>query len=465
MSICFKKIILFTLLFISTSLFANVAKVVAFKGEATIIRDGSYISLRRDSKILKKDEIHTKDNTKVQLIFRDNTIISIGKNSTFIVSDYLFDQKSDEYKADFSMLKGTFRTITGKIGEIAPKRFNLKTKSASIGIRGTQIVMNLSSKTEQIFCTEGKIFVQKFNSDLGSLVQAGEFVALEESKDSFTVRKIDKKELNKINKNISMEKNKARDNISLKPKQEVQNSPLQSIANSQVKTKDNKEDSNESNENTNSSLTITESVKENEKNQENQNLIDDEKKKKDEKEALEEKDRIAALEEIEKNKNDQLEKEQEDKLAQETEKEEAKRQKEEAESIINDNSSTADEKLLAEEKLREAINFKRLSHYTSKDYFQNNNSKAKYKGNFNAYSYDKDSQYIKKFKYSTAIPKNSTISMDVDFGKSTKQITNGRIEINDSHYLRYYDTTYLFKGDIEKDDNEVEFKLKVLEIQ
>ena len=144
MGICTKKIIFLTLIFFSTSLFANVAKVVALKGNASIIRQGATIELTRESLLLKHDQITTKDNTKVQLLFQDETIISIGKNSSFQISDYLFDEKSKKYEAKFDMFKGTFKTITGKIGKLSPKNFNLKTKTASIGIRGTQIVMSLS---------------------------------------------------------------------------------------------------------------------------------------------------------------------------------------------------------------------------------------------------------------------------------------------------------------------------------
>ena len=60
----YKKIILLVLLFLSTSLFASVAKVVAFTGEATITRDNKTLALTSDSKIFKKDNIQTKKQYK-----------------------------------------------------------------------------------------------------------------------------------------------------------------------------------------------------------------------------------------------------------------------------------------------------------------------------------------------------------------------------------------------------------------
>lgn len=208
MGTLYKKIILLTLLFLSTTLFASVAKVVAFKGEATITREGTTILLDKKSTILKYDEIKTKENTKIQLLFKDETIVSIGKNSTFKVLDYLYDEKNNNHKVELNMIEGTFRTITGKIGKFAPKRFNLKTKSASIGIRGTQIVMSISPNEEKIFCTEGKIFVQKLDSKISSTVNAGEFVSFKpgETKQKIDVRKIKKGDLKNINKNVRIQK-------------------------------------------------------------------------------------------------------------------------------------------------------------------------------------------------------------------------------------------------------------------
>ncbi len=153
-----KKIILI-LLFISNFLLANnIGKIVSFNGEATILREGKTIQVDKNSAFQKDDTLNTKENTKLQILFLDETIISIGQNSTLKINNYLFEEKNT--KAEFTMAKGIFRTITGKIGKIAPENFKLKTKSASIGIRGTQIVVALENNNEKIFCTEGQIEIK-----------------------------------------------------------------------------------------------------------------------------------------------------------------------------------------------------------------------------------------------------------------------------------------------------------------
>ncbi|MGB5918598.1 FecR family protein, partial [Arcobacter sp.] len=84
------------------------------------------------------------------------TIITIGQNSTLNIFDYVYDESNPkDSKASFGFMKGSFKSITGKIGKINKERFKLKTKSASIGIRGTTIIGN----QQIIICTDGAISV------------------------------------------------------------------------------------------------------------------------------------------------------------------------------------------------------------------------------------------------------------------------------------------------------------------
>jgi len=147
---------LLLLLMTSLTLFASIGKIVAIRGDATIIRDDTTFKAKLGSEVEKKDQITTK-NAKLQLIFNDKTIITIGPKSEFKVNEYLNNKKNP--KAEFSMIRGTFKTITGKIGKIAPSRFKIKTKSATIGIRGTQFLINASAKNVQVLCTQGAVSV------------------------------------------------------------------------------------------------------------------------------------------------------------------------------------------------------------------------------------------------------------------------------------------------------------------
>jgi len=169
------KLLLISLLMLGSTLLANnVATVTAIKGSATITRTGSDIDAKLGSKLEEKDNIKTHENTKVQLIFSDETIISLGKNSDFSVEEFLFED-GQEPIAKFSMIKGAMRTITGKIGKIAPQKFSVSTKTATIGIRGTNFTIIAGDDgSHQVYCTYGKISVT-YNSQT-YIVQQGYYV-------------------------------------------------------------------------------------------------------------------------------------------------------------------------------------------------------------------------------------------------------------------------------------------------
>lgn len=156
------KINLFIIcMIISSTLFANaVARVSAVKGKVIVTRDAIHLNAIKGFLVKEKDNIITKDKAQVQLIFKDETIISIGKNSNFSIEEYLFlDTKKPVAK--FKLLNGMMRAITGKIGKIAPDKFTVRVKTATIGIRGTNFGLMLKNgNLHQSFCTSGAIDVK-----------------------------------------------------------------------------------------------------------------------------------------------------------------------------------------------------------------------------------------------------------------------------------------------------------------
>lgn len=147
---------IFTLLFLFASfLFANIGTVSLVEGKATILRNGQTLGANIGDKVENKDVISTQVNSKIKITFIDNTIVTIGKESSLNIEEYIFNTSTKEAKTELNVLKGAFHTITGEIGKVNPDKFKLKTKSASIGIRGTEFY----GDENRIICTQGRIIV------------------------------------------------------------------------------------------------------------------------------------------------------------------------------------------------------------------------------------------------------------------------------------------------------------------
>lgn len=203
------------LLILSMELFAqNVATVTALKGSATIQRLDDNIQAKIGTKVENKDHILTKSKAKMQIIFKDDTIITIGRNSSFSIEEYLFDD-SQKSVAKFNIVAGAMRVITGQIGKVAPHKFKVKTKSATLGIRGTNFtIIVLKDGSFISYCTYGAISVS-FNSK-EHIIQQGYYINISPTFE-IKIKSFDAIRLKDINKKYFATNNK-KDSSNVKKK-------------------------------------------------------------------------------------------------------------------------------------------------------------------------------------------------------------------------------------------------------
>ncbi|EJF06374.1 hypothetical protein ThvES_00015610 [Thiovulum sp. ES] len=182
------------LIFLSTlTLSAGIGHISAMRGDVTIERGGQKIPASKGFEIEEQDTILTTKKSKAQLKFEDNTVIRVGRNAVFKIEEYLYD-KSNNSKAKFKAKNGFFSAVTGGIGKVAKDRFKLKTKTSTIGIRGTHFqgtVDDLKGE-EEIACLRGAISVEIAGQLLD--VEAGEIMNIKDGVSS-PVRKIQSKDI------------------------------------------------------------------------------------------------------------------------------------------------------------------------------------------------------------------------------------------------------------------------------
>jgi hypothetical protein len=167
--------IFFFFLTLTAFLWSNIGNVGAFKGTATISRSSSMLNVKNGMVLKLKDKIITADKSRVQVILKDNTVVTIGPNSIFVFDAYKFGGKDDS-EVKMHIDRGFFRSVTGKIGKLAPERFKVKTASATIGIRGTDFSALISEGKETITCYKGKLNVSiggtSHKVDAGMMLEA-----------------------------------------------------------------------------------------------------------------------------------------------------------------------------------------------------------------------------------------------------------------------------------------------------
>ena len=146
-----------------------IGRIIALRGQATIsAADGAVARpLALKSAIRIGESIKTGPRCRLQILFLDNTIVSLGPDSEFLVKDYAWDAGSGQGKMNSRVNEGAFRVLGGSITRSAPQNFLTETPSATIGIRGSMFAGRLHEGSLQVLFQGGKgIFVQ---NDLGTV--------------------------------------------------------------------------------------------------------------------------------------------------------------------------------------------------------------------------------------------------------------------------------------------------------
>jgi hypothetical protein len=103
--------------------------------------DGSMKVLGLKSEVAQGDTLVSEKNTYARIRFIDNSEIILQPGTTFKIEAFAYESaKPDADSASFSLLQGGLRSLTGLLGKRNKEKFELKTPSATIGIRGTTFV-------------------------------------------------------------------------------------------------------------------------------------------------------------------------------------------------------------------------------------------------------------------------------------------------------------------------------------
>ena len=192
---------LFLLMFLSTTVFAQIGQVVALKGDVKLERESKIQELLLKDKVLENDQITTLNDSRTQLLLNDETVITVGENSIFKMDEYLLNEEKDS-TLKMNFLNGTFKVITGKIGKLNPDSFKIQTKTASIGIRGTEILLQLEAQKERIMCTQGTIIVTINETNNITILNVGESLVINLTTNKVSIEKNDTQNINEVTSSL-----------------------------------------------------------------------------------------------------------------------------------------------------------------------------------------------------------------------------------------------------------------------
>jgi len=93
--------------------------------------------LARGAEVMDGDTLITR-NGRAQVRFTDGAFVSLQPNTEFGVREYRYEGKADgSERGFFALVRGAMRTVTGAIGRFNRNAYQVRTPTATVGIRGT----------------------------------------------------------------------------------------------------------------------------------------------------------------------------------------------------------------------------------------------------------------------------------------------------------------------------------------
>jgi hypothetical protein len=203
-------IAIFSFLFPLAAQATVAGKVVYHSGEAWALRDGEQVALQQGVEVHSGDVIVTTISGRAKFSMIDNSVVYVGRQSRITIDQYEM-RGGSLFSGSFDMLWGKVRFLVTKLNT-SRANFSVKTKTATIGVRGTQfaVMLDKPTKPKQLVPTtvmlfEGAVVAKSVKGQVTN-IKPGTIVHLMPN-GIVQTRKIEKRDLKALDiKHISLEK-------------------------------------------------------------------------------------------------------------------------------------------------------------------------------------------------------------------------------------------------------------------
>ncbi len=143
------KILIFVILTFTSVANASNNSFVAVIGAAIgDIKNQKNESLSNGSKIFFGDTIISKSKSNAQILFLDQTVLTLGEETELTIDEFVYDPNSKDGSFVSTVKTGTVKFITGQISKKNPDNLEVKVPAGTLGARGTEFVVLSESNNE-----------------------------------------------------------------------------------------------------------------------------------------------------------------------------------------------------------------------------------------------------------------------------------------------------------------------------
>ena len=143
-----KVLIIIFLTFTSVANASNNSFVGVIGAAIGDIKNQKNESLSNGSKIFFGDTIISKSKSNAQILFLDQTVLTLGEETELTIDEFVYDPNSQDGSFVSTVKTGTVKFITGQISKKNPDNLEVKVPAGTLGARGTEFVVLSETNNE-----------------------------------------------------------------------------------------------------------------------------------------------------------------------------------------------------------------------------------------------------------------------------------------------------------------------------
>ena len=117
--------------------------VKSASGSVMVTRGSQVLEATAGFELQVGDIVQTGRNSTAGLVFSDDTLLTMGPRTEIVVEAYLFEPVEGRMSFVMRILQGTLSYISGQIAKLAPESVQLIMPAATIGVRGTHVLIKV----------------------------------------------------------------------------------------------------------------------------------------------------------------------------------------------------------------------------------------------------------------------------------------------------------------------------------
>ena len=138
---------------------APVGFVDKVENEAKVVSGDSGATAIIGTPVHMKDELRSGADGRLQVTFRDNTVLTLGEKASVVIDRYVYAPDRDVGETVLQATKGVFRFASGRIKGLKRSNIAVSTPVADIGVRGTDFWGGPMDQKYGVLLLEGEVTV------------------------------------------------------------------------------------------------------------------------------------------------------------------------------------------------------------------------------------------------------------------------------------------------------------------